>query len=178
MRGKPAFYELMTIVEGNGSLALRLERFSPDMTAWEEKNRTVESPVITRRGSTNRFGGLAFQPASDALTVDLAISRQRRTYSRGDVPVCARDIRVGRGKAGIEERATALSHRHGLAACSRSGRAVAADLTNRRNLELRQLDAIRSHTGVAGRAGRTRGPGVTCLGFDLAGHFDALADHS
>ncbi|HEX2445685.1 MAG TPA: DUF6265 family protein, partial [Vicinamibacterales bacterium] len=39
--GKPIFYELLTIVEENGTLMLRLKHFNADLTGWEEKLKTI-----------------------------------------------------------------------------------------------------------------------------------------
>src|SRR5688572_24666958 len=35
--GKPVFYEIMTVIEVEGSLEMRLKHVNPDMTGWEEK---------------------------------------------------------------------------------------------------------------------------------------------
>lgn len=43
---KPAFYELCTIVEENGSLVLRLKHFNPDLKGWEETDKTVDFPLV------------------------------------------------------------------------------------------------------------------------------------
>jgi len=71
--GKPAFYELMTIVEEDQSLVLRVKHFNPDMTGWEEKDETVDFPFVTRSGGMVHFAGVAFQPSDDTLTIFLAV---------------------------------------------------------------------------------------------------------
>jgi len=38
--GKPVFYELVTISEEKGSLVIRLKHFNPDLTGWEEKDKS------------------------------------------------------------------------------------------------------------------------------------------
>lgn len=35
--GKPVFYELLTLLEVEGSVEMRLKHFNADMTGWEEK---------------------------------------------------------------------------------------------------------------------------------------------
>ncbi len=44
--GKVQFYELCQIREENGSLVLRLKHFNGDLTAWEEKNETVDFLLV------------------------------------------------------------------------------------------------------------------------------------
>ena len=36
--GQPVFYELLTLIEVDGSVEMRLKHMNPDMTGWEEKN--------------------------------------------------------------------------------------------------------------------------------------------
>ena len=35
--GKPVFYEILTLLEVEGSVEMRLKHFNADMTGWEEK---------------------------------------------------------------------------------------------------------------------------------------------
>ena len=42
--GDVYFYELMTIVEQEGTLMMRLKHFNNDLTGWEEKDDTVDFP--------------------------------------------------------------------------------------------------------------------------------------
>lgn len=44
--GEVDFYELVTISEENGSLILRLKHFYPDLKGWEEKNVTIDFPLV------------------------------------------------------------------------------------------------------------------------------------
>jgi hypothetical protein len=74
--GKPVFYELLTIVEENGSLVLRLKHFNPDLTGWEEKDKTIDFPFVGLRDGAVHFDGMSFHPHGDALTVYLA-TRQK-----------------------------------------------------------------------------------------------------
>lgn len=70
--GKPVFYELLTIVEENGSLMLRLRHFNPDLKGWEEKNQTVEFPLVALRDGAIHFEGMSFRPdGKNAFTVYL-----------------------------------------------------------------------------------------------------------
>jgi hypothetical protein len=71
--GKPVFYELLTIVEEKGSLLLRLKHFHGDLKGWEEKNDTVDFPLVAVRDGAVHFEGMSFHPRGDDLTVYLAI---------------------------------------------------------------------------------------------------------
>jgi Domain of unknown function (DUF6265) len=75
--GKPIFYELLTIVEANGSLMLRLKHFNADLTGWEEKLKTIDFPLVTKGERAIHFDGMSFHPkGNDALTVYLAINQK------------------------------------------------------------------------------------------------------
>ena len=72
--GKPVFYELQTLVEESGSLILRLKHFNPDLTGWEEKQKTVDFPLVGIGDGVVQFEGISFHREGDAkLTVYLAI---------------------------------------------------------------------------------------------------------
>ena len=73
---KAVFYELLTLVEENGSLILRLKHFHPDLVGWEEKDEIVSFPFVAKRGGVMHFEGMAFEPAGDGLTVHLAIGNK------------------------------------------------------------------------------------------------------
>jgi hypothetical protein len=78
--GKTIFYELLTIVEQDGSLMLRLKHFNADLTGWEEKLKTIDFPLVARDGGAVHFEGMSFHPkGSDALTVYLAINQKDGT---------------------------------------------------------------------------------------------------
>jgi hypothetical protein len=73
--GKTSFYELMTLVEENGRLSLRVKHFNPDLTGWEEKGETVDFPLVAIAGDRYHFDGLTFhRHGSDAVTIYVAIS--------------------------------------------------------------------------------------------------------
>lgn len=75
--GKPVFYELLTLLEENGSLIIRLKHFNPDMTGWEEKNKTINFPFVAKVDGVMHFEGIAFRPeGSDAATIFLAIRQK------------------------------------------------------------------------------------------------------
>ncbi len=78
--GKPVFYELLTMVEENGSLIVRLKHFNRDMTGWEEKNKTVDFPFVGKADGVIHFEGMAFRPeGSNGVTIFLAIRQKDGT---------------------------------------------------------------------------------------------------
>jgi hypothetical protein len=48
--GKPVFYEMCWLVEHEGTISLRLKHFNPDLTGWEEKDKTVDFRFIKKDG--------------------------------------------------------------------------------------------------------------------------------
>jgi len=63
--GETVFYELMTILAEDGSLVLRLKHFNADLTGWEEKDDTVDFPLVAVVDGAFRFDGLSFHPEGD-----------------------------------------------------------------------------------------------------------------
>lgn len=75
--GKPVFYELLTLVEENGSLMLRLKHFNADLTGWEDKDRTEDFPLVATEGKAMHFEGVSFHPdGENAATIYLAIRQE------------------------------------------------------------------------------------------------------
>ncbi|HMT06591.1 MAG TPA: DUF6265 family protein [Pyrinomonadaceae bacterium] len=62
---KPVFYEMMWMMEVEGSLILRLKHFRPDLVGWEEKDKTVDFKFVDRVGDRMRFSGLTFEKVGD-----------------------------------------------------------------------------------------------------------------
>ena len=80
--GKTVFYELMTIVPENGSLALRLKHFNADLTGWEEKKDTVDFPLVEVADDAFHFDGLSFRPeGNDRVRIHLAMRGRDGTVS-------------------------------------------------------------------------------------------------
>jgi len=76
--GSPVFYELLTLVEHNGSLILRLKHFNPNMNGWEEKDQTVDFPLVAKEDGAMYFDGMTFKiEGRDAVTVFLAIHSKK-----------------------------------------------------------------------------------------------------
>jgi hypothetical protein len=68
------FYELMLIVEDEGSLSLKVKHFNDDFSAWEEKKDYVEFPLVGIDEDAIHFSGLSFYRVSDSeLTTYLVV---------------------------------------------------------------------------------------------------------
>ena len=59
--GKPVFYEILTLLEAEGTVELRLKHVNPDMTGWEEKNGFVTFKLIKHDSTGAYFSGLTFR---------------------------------------------------------------------------------------------------------------------
>jgi hypothetical protein len=55
------FYELITIVEENGSLAYRLRHFNADLTGWEERDVVRSFPLVAVENGAWYFDGLTIR---------------------------------------------------------------------------------------------------------------------
>lgn len=55
------FYEIITFREEGGSVMLRLRHFHPDLKGWEEKDETVEFPLVAVEGDRLYFAGLTIE---------------------------------------------------------------------------------------------------------------------
>lgn len=64
--GKVKFYELETITEENGTLILRLKHFGPLLKGWEEKEESVDFPLVAFDKTTVFFDGLTLKKPSDS----------------------------------------------------------------------------------------------------------------
>lgn len=59
--GKPVFYELLTVLEHEGSLEMRLKHANPDMTGWEEKNAFVTFKLVKLDATGAYFSGFTLK---------------------------------------------------------------------------------------------------------------------
>jgi Domain of unknown function (DUF6265) len=73
LEGAPSFYEFMHLAEVNGSLALKLKHFNPDLTAWEDKDGMVTFPLVKLAPNEAYFAGLTFRRSGDRLQIFLAM---------------------------------------------------------------------------------------------------------
>lgn len=54
------FYELLLLVEEEGSLTLKVKHFNPDFTAWEEKADYVTFRFVNSEQDAVHFSGISF----------------------------------------------------------------------------------------------------------------------
>lgn len=59
--GKPVFYELLTLIEVEGSVEMRIKHMNPDMTGWEEKNDFLTFKLVKHDTSGAYFGPFTIQ---------------------------------------------------------------------------------------------------------------------
>jgi hypothetical protein len=59
------FYELMLLVEEEGSVSMKVKHFNADFTAWEEKPDYVTFRFISADERSVRFSGLCFERVSE-----------------------------------------------------------------------------------------------------------------
>jgi len=69
--GEPEFYELMLLTRDREGLALKVNHFSPDFSAWEEGDEAVRFPFSGLEGRRARFGGLVLERRGDRLGIDV-----------------------------------------------------------------------------------------------------------
>ena len=66
MKGeRVAFYELMLLVEDEGSLSLKVKHFHEDFTAWEEKEDYITFRLVKVDDNAVHFSGLSFHRIND-----------------------------------------------------------------------------------------------------------------
>jgi len=59
--GQPGFYEIFTLTEEGPTVLLRLKHFHPDLKGWEEKDETVDFPLVALEEGQAFFDGLTYQ---------------------------------------------------------------------------------------------------------------------
>lgn len=60
-KGEPSFYEIVQIREEAGSLVYRVKHFHPDLKGWEEKDKTVDFPLVASERDALYFDGLTIK---------------------------------------------------------------------------------------------------------------------
>lgn len=59
------FYEIMTVVEEAGSVAMKLKHFHPDLKGWEDKDEVVTFRLVKASTDTVWFEGLTYRRQAD-----------------------------------------------------------------------------------------------------------------
>jgi hypothetical protein len=60
-KGETSFYEIVQIREEAGSLVYRVKHFHPDLKGWEEKDKTVDFPLVASERDALYFDGLTIK---------------------------------------------------------------------------------------------------------------------
>jgi len=84
--GKVAFYEILTIVERDGSLVYRLKHFGPDLVGWEEKGVAVEFPLVKKTPDALYFDGMTLERLSPGRMRIWVRIEDRKTGRTRDEP--------------------------------------------------------------------------------------------
>jgi len=74
--GAVAFYEFLTIVEESGSLVLRLKHFDAHLGGWEEKDASLEFPLVECASTEVFFDGQTFRREGDDSLAIFALLKQ------------------------------------------------------------------------------------------------------
>jgi hypothetical protein len=77
--GKPVFYEILTLLESDGSVELRLKHVNPDMTGWEEKSAFVTFKLVKHDATGAYFSGLTFRRVTGDVIEGYLALRDRAT---------------------------------------------------------------------------------------------------
>ena len=65
--GEISFYEFIIIQEINNSLIIKLKHFHPDLKGWEEKNSTIDFPLVKVIKDKVYFDGYTFEKINEDL---------------------------------------------------------------------------------------------------------------
>jgi len=89
--GQVRFYELLLLVEEEGSLSLKVKHFGRDFIAWEDKDEFITFRFIEADDSAIHFSGLSFYRVRDdefhgyiAMRQGDEIREETLTYRRRD----------------------------------------------------------------------------------------------
>jgi hypothetical protein len=83
--GKLSFYEILTLSQEGESVLLRIKHFNPDLTGWEEKDRSVEFRLVRLDPRHAWFDGLTFERSDDdTLRVTVRVSDRKKGTSRDE----------------------------------------------------------------------------------------------
>ena len=76
--GEVGFYEIGHIREVGGSLILQLKHFNGDLTAWEEKEETVDFKLVKLQDNKVYFDNFTFEKISDdEINVYVVVSEEK-----------------------------------------------------------------------------------------------------
>ena len=83
--GKVVFYEILALVEEEGSLTLKLKHFNADLTGWEEKAEVRTFKLVKLAPNQAHFEGMSFHRLdADNILVYLAIDQKDGTAKEAE----------------------------------------------------------------------------------------------
>ena len=84
-----SFYEILLLIEEEGSLAIRVKHFSPEFVSWEDKTDYVSFPLVRVDEDAVHFSGLSFYRIDEdtidgyiVMKSDAGIREEKLTYTR------------------------------------------------------------------------------------------------
>ncbi len=81
--GEVSFYELLALVEEEGTLNLKVKHFNADFTAWETKEDYVNFRFISADDDAIHFSGISFYRANqNEIHVYLALHDEEQTWEQ------------------------------------------------------------------------------------------------
>lgn len=81
--GEVQFYEIVTISEESNTLMLRLKHFHKDLKGWEEKDETVDFPLVKVSKDKVFFDGFTFERVNDnEMNVYVRIENRDGTHEQ------------------------------------------------------------------------------------------------
>jgi len=81
--GEVSFYELLVLVEEEGTLNLKVKHFNADFTAWETKEDYVNFRFISANDDAIHFSGISFYRITEnELHVYLALHNEEKTWEQ------------------------------------------------------------------------------------------------
>jgi hypothetical protein len=81
--GEVSFYELLVLVEEEGTLSLKVKHFNADFTAWETKEDYVNFRFISADSDAIYFSGISFYRITEnELHVYLALHNEEKTWEQ------------------------------------------------------------------------------------------------
>lgn len=77
VNNKVSFYELVTLTEENNTLMLRLKHFHGNLKGWEEKDKTIDFPLVKVTENKVYFDKFTFERVSDTqMNIYVVISNK------------------------------------------------------------------------------------------------------
>lgn len=90
VKGKVAFYEFMAITPGPTGPVLRLKHFNADLTGWEEKDKVIEFPFVSRSENEINFDGLTYRlKSADELYIAVMVKNEDEQIEKVEI-ICTR----------------------------------------------------------------------------------------